>query len=121
MAVGPLGQIHITVTDIDASVAFYRDVLGVPFLSQPPGQSIAYFQSGDVRIYLGIPGRPDFASKVSVYFTVDDIDAEFARLRAAGVPVTGEPHVVHRDDAVELWLAAFTDPDGHNIVLMRRR
>jgi catechol 2,3-dioxygenase-like lactoylglutathione lyase family enzyme len=36
MALGPVGQIHISVTDIDTSVAFYRDVLGIPLLFQVP-------------------------------------------------------------------------------------
>ena len=29
MAVGALGQVHISVTDVGASVAFYRDVIPV--------------------------------------------------------------------------------------------
>ena len=41
MALGPVGQIHISVTDIDTSVAFYRDVLGIPLLFQVPGMPMA--------------------------------------------------------------------------------
>lgn len=122
MAVGPLGQIHVSVTDIDASVAFYRDVLGIPMLFQVPGMPMAFFASGDVRLYLGVPENPSFTSRNVLYFTVDDIDAEHARLsQEHGVAFEGGPHVVHRDDNGELWMAFCQDPDGHQIGLMQQR
>jgi predicted enzyme related to lactoylglutathione lyase len=121
MAVGPVAQIHISVSDVDRSVAFYRDVLGIPMLFQVPGQPMAFFASGDVRLYLGAPERPEFTSHVLVYFRVDDIDAEYARLTGEGVAFLDAPHVVHRDSATELWMAAFTDPDGQHLVLMQER
>jgi predicted enzyme related to lactoylglutathione lyase len=120
MAVGALGQVHISVTDLDRSVAFYRDVLGIQHLFTVPGQPMAFFRSGEVRLYLGVPSSPQFASRCVLYFRVDDIAAEAARLRDAGVAV-GEPHVAHRDGATELWLAGLTDPDGHQVILMEER
>jgi predicted enzyme related to lactoylglutathione lyase len=121
MAVGPVAQIHISVTDMDRSVAFYRDVLGIPLLFEVPGQPMAFFASGDVRLYLGVPEREEFASRCLLYFRVDHIAAEHQRLVAAGVPSSGEPHIVHRDGEMALWMAGFTDPDGHNLVLMQER
>ena len=50
MALGALGQVHISVTDVEASVAFYRDVLGMTHLFTVPGQPMAFFQSGEVRL-----------------------------------------------------------------------
>jgi catechol 2,3-dioxygenase-like lactoylglutathione lyase family enzyme len=120
MALGPLGQIHVSVTDLDRSVAFYRDVLGIPLLFVVPGQPMAFFASGDVRLYLGVPESPRFTSRCVLYFRVDDIEAERARLIGLGVPV--EPsHVVHRDAGTELWMAALRDPDGHFLLLMEER
>ena len=121
MAVGPLAQLHISVTDLDRSVAFYRDVLGIPMLFRVPGQSMAFFASGDVRLYLGAPEDPAFRTKVLVYFSVDDIDAEQARLAGLGVDFPGEPRLVHKDGATELWMTGFSDPDGHHVVLMQER
>jgi predicted enzyme related to lactoylglutathione lyase len=122
MAVGPLGQIHVSVTDIDASVAFYRDVLGIPMLFQVPGMPMAFFASGQVRLYLGVPENPEFTSRCVLYFTVDDIDAEYARLtKEQGLSFDGAPHVVHRDGGQELWMAFCRDPDGHHIGLMQER
>lgn len=121
MALGPVSQIHVSITDLDRSVAFYRDVLGIPLLFAVPGQRMAFFASGDVRLYLGVPESPEFASKVTLYFGVEDIDAEHARLRHAGVEFIDEPHVVHRSGNTELWMSFFRDPDGHHLALTQER
>jgi predicted enzyme related to lactoylglutathione lyase len=120
MALGPVGQIHISVTDIDASVAFYRDVLQIPMLFQVPGQPMAFFMAGDTRLYLGVPENEQFRSKCVLYFRVADIDAECERLRGEGITI-GAPHIAHSADDYELWLAAFTDLDGHQLLLMQER
>lgn len=121
MAVGPLGQVHISVTDLDRAVSFYADVLQIPLLFRVPGQPMAFLASGDVRLYLGVPERPEFASRCVLYFRVADIDAEYGRLTAAGVRFDRPPGVVHRDGDTQLWMAPFTDPDGHHLVLMQER
>jgi predicted enzyme related to lactoylglutathione lyase len=121
VTIGALAQVHVTVSDIDAAVRFYRDVVGVPFLFQVPGQPMAFFQTGDVRLYLGRPEAPEFAGRVTLYFRVDDVEAEQARLTAAGVAFEGAPHLVHRDGGTELWMSLFHDPDGNNLLLMEER
>ncbi len=68
-------QIHISVTDIDRAVRFYRDTLGMRFLFQVPEQRMAFFQRGDVRLCLGIPESPGFTSRSIHYYRVDFIDA----------------------------------------------
>jgi predicted enzyme related to lactoylglutathione lyase len=71
--------------------------------------------------HVGVPEAPEFASKVTLYFRVDDIEAEYARLAAAGVPMIDKPHPVHRGGGSELWMAFFTDPDGHHLAVMQDR
>ncbi len=121
MALWPVGQIHISVADAERSVAFYRDVLGIPHLFTVPGQPMAFFASGDVRLYLGVPEGSEFRSHCVLYFTVADIDAGVARLEELGVAFRDRPHVVHRDGATELWMSGLLDPDGHQIILMQER
>lgn len=121
MPLGPLGQVHISVTDVERSVAFYRDVLGIDHLFTVTGQPMAFFASGDVRLYLGVPESADFTSRCVFYFNVDDIDAEVDRISGLGVEFSGRPHVVHRTETTQLWMAGLTDPDGHHIILMQER
>jgi catechol 2,3-dioxygenase-like lactoylglutathione lyase family enzyme len=115
---GTIGQIHVSVTDVDRSVAFYRDVLGVPFLFRVPGQSMAFFDCDGVRLYLGVPESEDFRSRGVLYFTVDDIDEAHLALTERGVAFRDAPHVVHRTEDAELHMAFFADPDGNNLALM---
>jgi len=121
MALGPVGQIHISVTDVERSVGFYRDVLGLAHLFTVSGQPMAFFASGDVRLYLGVPESAEYRSRCVLYFRVDDSDAEVTRLTGLGVEFRDRPHVVHRDSGTELWMAGLTDPDGHHIILMQER
>jgi catechol 2,3-dioxygenase-like lactoylglutathione lyase family enzyme len=121
MAIGALGQVHVSVTDVERSVAFYRDVLGIPYLFTVPGQPMAFLRSGAVRIYLGVPEHKAYTSRCVLYFDVDDLDAEVGRLAQAGVTFLDKPHPVHRDGATELWMCGTTDPDGHHIILMSER
>ena len=121
MALGPIGQIHISVTDVERSVAFYRDVLRIPHLFTVSGQPMAFFASGDVRLYLGVPESPKYRSQCVLYFNVVDIDAEVGRLSGLGVAFQNRPHVVHRDGKTDLWMAGLHDPDGHHLILMQER
>ena len=115
---GTIGQIHVSVTDVNRSVAFYRDVLGIPFLFGVPGQPMAFFDCDGVRLYLGVPESEAYRARGMLYFTVKDI-AEAHRVRAVrGVRFRDEPHLVHRTEDRELHMAFFTDPDGNNLALM---
>jgi predicted enzyme related to lactoylglutathione lyase len=121
MALGPVSQIHISVTDVDRAVEFYRDVLEIPFLFKVEGQPMAFFQSGGVRLYLAKVESPKYRTHTVHYFDVADLYAERARLEGHGVQFLDEPHVVHRTEATELWMTGFQDPDGHHLILMQEK
>jgi catechol 2,3-dioxygenase-like lactoylglutathione lyase family enzyme len=87
MALGPVGQIHISVTNIDDSVAFYRDVLGIPFLFQVPNMPMAFFASGDVRLYLGVPENEEFRSRVTFCRDPDGHQIGLMQERPAPAPL----------------------------------
>ena len=111
-------QIALTVHDLDRSVTFYRDGLGLAFLFQaPPG--LAFFQCGEIRLMLSVPEKPEFDHPGSVlYFQVADIVAAHASLVSRGVGFIDQPHIVHRAPNYELWMAFFKDPDGNPLALM---
>lgn len=116
-----LGQLHISVSDIDRSTAWYRDVLGLTFLFEVPGQSMAFFDCGGVRLYLGKPEAESFRSRPIMYLSVSDIDVAVEAISGRGGVFTDQAHVVHRDEASELWLAGLRDPDGTPVMLMETR
>ena len=113
-----IGQIHLSVSDVDAAVVFYRDVLGLPFLFQVPKQPMAFFDCDGVRLYIGEPESEEYRTRGMVYFAVADVDEAYAELSKRGVAFMDEPHVVHRDDHSEIRMAFFRDLDDNNLALM---
>lgn len=113
-----IAQLLIPVSDFEAGVAFYRDTLGIPFLFSAPPQ-MAFFDCSGVRLLVGVlpPGQPAQRGS-AIYFKVADIHVVHATLMDAGVQFSASPHVVHKTDAVALWLAEFKDPDGNQLALM---
>lgn len=118
LANATVAQLLIPVDDFDKGVAFYRDVLGIPFLFSAPPQ-MAFFNCGGVRLLVGaLPAGQAAQRGSAIYFRVADIHGVFASLKGRGVRFRAEPHVVHRTPQSELWLCEFTDPDGNQLALM---
>lgn len=118
---GKLGQIALTVADVERSVTFYRDALGIKLLFQaPPG--LAFFDCGGIRLMLSQP-EGDFKPGLSsvLYFRIDDIEGVQSRLKSRGVPFVDEPHLIAKMPDHDLWMCFFKDPDGHTMALMEEK
>ena len=113
-----IGQIHISVDDLPRAVAFYRDVLGMSFLFEVPGQPMAFFDCGGVRLYLGKPENESFRSNPLIYYKIPSISSTHQALVERGVEFISEPHIVHSTATLDLWMADFRDPEGNVLVLM---
>jgi methylmalonyl-CoA/ethylmalonyl-CoA epimerase len=89
-----LRQVALHVEDMDRAVAFYRDVVELEFVARfdPPG--LAFFNLGSTRLLL-----EEGAPSSLLYLGVVDVAAVTDRLRAAGVTIESEPHVIHVDEA----------------------
>jgi len=113
-----IGQIGLTIGDLERAVAFYRDVLGMTLLfSAPPG--LAFFAAGHVRLMLSCPEQLDSERFTSaLYFKVADIQAARDELASRNVTFEAEPHRVARMPDHELWMAFFRDPDRNLLGLM---
>ena len=87
-----IGQIFVTVHDVERAVAFYRDTLGMQFLFQaPPG--MAFFNCGGVRLMLGVPTDPQFDHPASIiYYKVADIEAAYETLKSRGARLSCAHH-----------------------------
>ncbi|MCR6625875.1 MAG: VOC family protein [Pseudoxanthomonas sp.] len=114
-------QIAITVGDVDAALAFYRDALGLTFLFQP-APTLAFLQAGDVRLMLTTPqGAGAVGANSILYFTVDDIVATQAALVARGATEERPPQLAARMPDHELWTGFLRDPDGNLVGLMEEK
>jgi catechol 2,3-dioxygenase-like lactoylglutathione lyase family enzyme len=124
-----ISHTFLQVRDQDEALAFYRDVLGLQVRTDAAVESFRWLSVGpadqpDVEIVLEDPGmgRPaDDAAALrellakgslsAIIFRVDDCDAAFERIRAAGAEVMQEPV----DQAYGVRDCAFRDPSGNHL------
>jgi catechol 2,3-dioxygenase-like lactoylglutathione lyase family enzyme len=112
-----IGQIAITVKDLEKAVSFYRDTLGMRFLFQVP--NMAFFDCGGIRLLLGLPEQADADHGNSIiYYRVPDIQAAFRSLTERGVRFDAPPHMVAQLQDHDLWLAFFLDAESNVLALM---
>ena len=105
-----IGVLILGVRDMQKSLAFYRDTLGLPL--RGAGGEFAFLDAGSITLALReardlAPAQGDWP--VEVVFSVDDIEAAYASLRSRGVTFRVEPRIVTGDQLA----ADFRDPDGH--------
>jgi methylmalonyl-CoA/ethylmalonyl-CoA epimerase len=118
LSLSQIGQISVTVHDLDRAVAFYRDVLGMKFLFQAPPK-LAFFDCGGIRLMLSLPEKAELDHPGSIlYYKVDDIQATWKSLSGHGADLRGEPHLLARMPDHELWMAFFRDTEGNTLALM---
>jgi lactoylglutathione lyase len=117
--VNGLAYVILYVSDLDASIRFYRDVLGVPFKFTDAGY--AEFATAGTRLALyerrraewltGRPVTPGPAAEVA--FVVEDVDARAAELAARGAEVLSGP----TDRPWGHRTVHLADPDGFVVEL----
>ncbi len=125
-----------TVSDLDRSISFYRNLLGLELISLTgrdpafsekvtgiPGASlkIAYLQTPGHRLeliqYLSPSGekldcRTNNIGSAHLAFNVDNLPALYADLKAKGVQFKSEPLEVPAGPNKGTMAVYFTDPDG---------
>jgi glyoxylase I family protein len=115
-----IAHICFVVKDLDASLAFYRDKLGLKeafdFINDKGQRTGVYLQAGGrtfIELFKGAPLPPaENQSYRHMCLEVGDIAKTAANLRAAGLelsdPKLGSDHS---------WQAWLSDPDGNRIEL----
>jgi methylmalonyl-CoA/ethylmalonyl-CoA epimerase len=113
-----VGQIGLTVDDLEKAIAFYRDALGLKHLFDAP-PAMSFFVCGDVRLMLSQPERPGAERfSAAVYFKVGDIHAARDALAGRAVAFEAEPKLLAKMPDHELWMAFFRDPSRNLLALM---
>jgi methylmalonyl-CoA/ethylmalonyl-CoA epimerase len=111
-----LGQVSVSIQNIETATAFYRDTLGLKFLFR--AGNLAFFDIGGVRLMLSPPERDGKEFSSVLYFRVADIQKSYAALKSQGVEFVGAPNMIARMPDHELWLAEFKDGQGNYMALM---
>src|SRR6476620_5236010 len=140
-----LHHVGITVKDLDASIRFYHDVLGLPFSNEPS----PWFDGEELGKAVGVPGgalrqvslllgdtmlelleyksppsqteRPLISNSLGashVGFLVDDIHAKKAELEAKGIEFFSDVNVVDEGVLAGWRWVYFEDPDGYPLELV---
>ena len=118
-----LAQVAQHADDLDRASAFYERLLGSPPLARfdPPG--LLFFALGVGTRLLLEQGAPS----AMLYLEVDDVRTRIERLRADGVAVAAEPHVIfsHVDGTLgpvgtDEWMAFVRDSEGNLVGLVSR-
>jgi lactoylglutathione lyase len=123
MNITGLFETHLTVQNLDRSVAFYRDIVGLPLATVVPERRIAFMWIGAPgNAMLGLwemPGPLGLRLHIALRTTKDDVLGAIEALRAADVTPrdfdgnpTATPCVIGWMPAISLF---FRDPDGHSL------
>ena len=141
-------HVGITVSDLDRSASFYHDVVGLAFAVPPTGWfegsdlarglgveppvalRVALFQVGDGQTWFEIlqyrspasvarkaPQQSEIGA-AHVALHVDDIVAEYDRLRGLGVRFNSGVNVVDDGPLAGWRWVYFKDPDDHTVELV---
>ncbi len=121
-----VGQYCIWVSDLERSVGFYTDIIGLKVQSRTeiPGvnEAVLAAESGGGRLQLAHawedPQPVEHGRALwKIYMNVDDCEATHKRAVDAGYTSTMEPQ---RLDRWPVIVAFVLDPDGYSIELLQR-
>jgi lactoylglutathione lyase len=111
----------VFVADMDRSIAFYRDVLGLPLKFASPewtefaneGATIALHKAAAANSGTSADGAP---GTCQLGFEVDNLDDSHARLQSLGVSCVRPPTA----ELSGVRLAIYADPDGLRFTIAQR-
>ena len=115
-----LAQVAQHADDLDRAAAFYTELLGSGPSGRfdPPG--LLFFSLGDTRLLLEAS-----APSTVLYLRVESVRDTVEGLRARGLPIESEPHVIftHDDDSLgptgtDEWHAFVRDSEGNLLGLV---
>lgn len=108
--------VGVTARDGKATIAFYRDVLGMKPTMEAPSGTAAEFELGDGSTF-GVwqPEGGEFPPGLGVMFAVPDVDAAVARARERGATLS------EVTDSPVCRMAMGSDPEGNRFILHQRK
>lgn len=117
-----LFETHVTVSDLDRSMAFYRDVVGLELANLQRQRGVAFFWIGEPgQSVVGLWAAGASPNIMKLHFAIrcelETVLAAPTTLRAAGIVPLDPFRRPVSEPSVIPWLPAasvfFEDPDGH--------
>jgi catechol 2,3-dioxygenase len=112
-----IGHVHLKVSDLDRSEAFYRDALGLE-VTERVGGTFVFMSFGASHHDLALQGHPDAPSAdpegLGLYHFAIEVDDEVElgravdRIREAEIEFAAVDHGISKS-------IYFSDPDGHGV------
>lgn len=114
-------QIAIIVKNIDVSISFYHDILGLD-LSFRANENVAFLDADGIRIMLStLQGAGAIGANSILYFLVTNIDTAHKRFVERGATSERVPQLAAKMPDHELWIGFLRDPDGNLVGLMEEK
>lgn len=114
-----IGLVTVVVKDLNKSLKFYRDKLGLRVIFYNRTHKWLTFACGSTTLSLTVPwsaaSRKLVGARTGVSFYTDDIEKTYKALKKKRVRFRFAPR---REDWGG-WLAAFQDPDGNRYFLLQ--
>jgi catechol 2,3-dioxygenase-like lactoylglutathione lyase family enzyme len=112
MSLSKVSNIILCVSNLEKSLTFYRDHLGVKVNSTIPGEFV-FLDGGGIVVALRERSEGANPGLTEVVFEVSDVYAAYQSLRTRGVLFSHHPAVVTESNGTQLVATDFRDPDGH--------
>ena len=113
-----IGQIAIAVSDIQRSLDFYKNTLGLRLLFEAP-PNLAFLKCGSVRIMLTtLQGEESDHHTSVIYYKVKDLALTVSELKIKGAVFIRESQLTAKMPDHELWQGFIRDPDDNLIGIM---
>lgn len=112
-----LGQVSLSVDDVDAAERFYSEALGLKKLYR--FGDLVFFDCAGVRLFIEKSEQNPLPKSSVLYFRTPDLRTALPALQKRGVTFTHDPHCIAKMEDHDLWMAFFTDPAGNTLALMQ--
>ncbi len=116
--INKIGQIAIAISDLEQSVNFYKNILGLELLFEVP-PNLAFFDCAGTRLMLTTLQGPEKDHNTSViYYQVANIEEATSDLKSKGVNFEREPRFVAKMEDHDLWMGFIRDPYENLVGIM---
>ncbi len=109
-SIPPVTMVMLGVSDVQKSIPFYRDLLGLKLTQQFGG--FAFLDAGKIVLVLSedaARSAEHVVGATEIVFSVEDVRSSYQALKNQGVQFARVPVQI----TGPMWAAHMRDPDGH--------